>query len=95
MFTLDCEIPQEWFQILLNGNLGTYSEVMGYERYKLKKCGADAIGMPIQGDESIDIIKVVVKYVLDWIEKASIAYSSHIKNVAKQVQRKKRSNKKS
>lgn len=94
VFTLDCEIPQEWFQILLNGNLGTYSEVMGYERYKLKKCGADAIGMPIQGDESIDIIKVVVKYVLDWIEKANIAYSSHIKNVAKQVQRKKEATRK-
>ena len=87
VFTLDRELPYEWFQILSGGHLGSYSALMGYGPEKLKKNGRYAISMPVYASESPNSIKAIVENVLDWIPKANAAYSAHIKRVAQQKQR--------
>ena len=87
VFTLDRELPYEWFQILSGGHLGSYTALMGYGPEKLEKKGRYAISMPVYASESPNRIKMIVEHVLDWIPKANTAYSSHIKRVAQQEQR--------
>lgn len=87
VFTLDRELPYEWFQILSGGHLGSYSELMGYGPEKLQKNGRCAISMPVYSSESPDNIKAIVENVLDWISKANAEYSFHVKQVAQQEQR--------
>lgn len=87
MFTLDRELPYEWFQILSGGHLGSYSALMSYGPEKLEKNGKYAISMPVYSSESPNSIKTIVENVLDWIPKANAKYSAHIKQVAQQEQR--------
>lgn len=87
VFTLDHELPDEWFQILSGGHLGSYSALMSYGPEKLEKNGKYAIGMPIHTSEAPESIKKIVENVIDWIPKANTAYSVHIKRVAQQEQR--------
>lgn len=82
VFTLDREIPYEWFQILSGGHLGSYSALISYRPEKLEMHGKYAIGMPIRTSESPDSIKKIVENVIDWVPKANAAYSSHIKRIA-------------
>ncbi len=87
VFTLDRELPYEWFQILSGGHLGSYSALMSYGPEKLEKNGKYAISMPVYSSESPNSIKTIVENVLDWIPKANAKYSAHIKQVAQQEQR--------
>lgn len=87
VFTLDCELPTEWFQILSGGHFSNYSMVVGYEPERLKKEGKCAISMRLHGGESADSIRRIVEDVIDWISKTNVAYSAHIKRVAQQEQR--------
>lgn len=87
VFTLDRELPYEWFQILSGGHLGSYSALMSYGPKKLEKNGKYAISMPVYSSESPNSIKTIVENVLDWIPKANAKYSAHIKQVAQQEQR--------
>lgn len=87
VFTLDRELPYEWFQILSGGHLGSYSALMSYGPEKLEKNGRYAISMPVYASESPDSIKTIVENVLDWIPKANARYSAHVKQVAQQEQR--------
>lgn len=87
VFTLDRELPYEWFQILSGGHLGSYSALMSYGPEKLEKNGKYAIGMPIHTSESPDSIKKIVENVMDWVPKANAAYSAHVKRIAQQKQR--------
>lgn len=87
VFTLDRELPSEWFQILSGGHLGSYSALMSYGPEKLKKNGRYAISMPVYANESPNSIKTIVENVLDWIPKANARYSAHVKSVARQEQR--------
>lgn len=87
VFTLDRELPYEWFQILSGGHLGSYSALMSYGPKKLEKNGRYAISMPVYSSESPNSIKTIVENVLDWIPKANAKYSAHVKQVAQQEQR--------
>ena len=87
VFTLDRELPYEWFQILSGGHLGSYSALMSYGPEKLEKNGRYAISMPVYASESPNSIKTIVENVLDWIPKANARYSAHVKQVAQQEQR--------
>lgn len=87
VFTLDRELPYEWFQILSGGHLGSYSALMSYGPEKLEKNGRYAISMPVYSNESPNSIKTIVENVLDWIPKANTRYSAHVKQVAQQEQR--------
>lgn len=87
VFTLDRELPYEWFQILSGGHLGSYSTLMSYGPKKLEKNGRYAISMPVYSSESPNSIKTIVENVLDWIPKANAKYSAHVKQVAQQEQR--------
>ena len=87
VFTLDRELPHEWFQILSGGHLGSYSALMSYGPEKLEKNGRYAISMPVYASESPDSIKTIVENVLDWIPKANARYSAHVKQIAQQKQR--------
>lgn len=87
VFTLDRELPYEWFQILSGGHLGSYSALMSYGPEKLEKNGRYAISMPVYASESPNSIKTIVENVLDWIPKANVRYSAHVKSVAQQEQR--------
>ena len=87
VFTLDRELPYEWFQILSGGHLGSYSALMSYGPEKLEKTGRYAISMPVYSSESPNSIKTIVENVLDWIPKANARYSAHVKQVAQQEQR--------
>lgn len=87
VFTLDRELPYEWFQILSGGHLGSYSALMSYGPEKLEKNGRYAISMPVYSSESPNSIKTIVENVLDWIPKANAKYSAHVKQVAQQEQR--------
>ena len=89
VFTLDRELPYEWFQILSGGHLGSYSALMSYGPEKLEKNGRYAISMPVYASKSPDSIKTIVENVLDWIPKANARYSAHVKQVAQQEQREK------
>lgn len=87
VFTLDQELPYEWFQILSGGHLGSYSSLVSYRPDKLQKSGKCAIGMPVRTSESPETIKKIVENVLDWIPKANARYSAHVKQIAQQEQR--------
>ena len=87
VFTLDRELPSEWFQILSGGHLGSYSALMSYGPEKLKKNGRYAISMPVYASESPNSVKTIVENVLDWIPKANARYSAHVKSIAQQEQR--------
>ena len=87
VFTLDRDLPYEWFQILSGGHLGSYSALMSYGPEKLEKNGRYAISMPVYASESPNSIKIIVENVLDWIPKANARYSAHVKQVAQQEQR--------
>lgn len=87
VFTLDRELPYEWFQILSGGHLGSYTALMSYGPERLKKDGKYAISMPIYASESPNSIKTIVENVMDWIPKANAAYTAQIKRVAQQKQR--------
>lgn len=87
VFTLDRELPSEWFKILSGGHLGCYSSLVGYEPERLEKEGRCAISIRLHGIESSDSIRKIVENVTDWIPKANTAYSAHIKHVAQQKQR--------
>ena len=87
VFTLNRELPYEWFQILSGGHLGSYSALMSYGPEKLKKDGRYAISMPVYASESPNSIKAIVENVLDWIPKANAAYSAHVKRIAQREQR--------
>lgn len=89
VFTLDCEIPAEWFQFLSSGQLGSYSALLGYGPDRLKKNGKYAICMPIHSYESIDSIKRIAENVKAWVPKANATYSDYIKRVAQHKQREK------
>lgn len=87
VFTLNRELPYEWFLILSRGLLGNYSEVMGYGPEKLERNGKYTIIMHLHAKESPDTIKMIVKDVLDWIPKANARYTADIKRIAQQEQR--------
>lgn len=89
VFTLDRELPAAWFQILSSGHFGGYSSLSGYGPERLKKDGIYAISMSLRGTESSNNVRKIVENVIDWISKANITYSAHIKHLAQQEQQKK------
>jgi len=89
VFTLNRELPNDWFEILSSGHLGSYSELADYGPEKLEKDGKSAVSMHIRTSESTDSIKKIIANVMDWIPKANAVYSAHIKSVAQQEQREK------
>lgn len=89
VFTLDRELPYEWFQIISNGDLGSYSALMGYEPEKLERDGKYGISMRLRGHENDNSIRTIVVDVNDWIMKANARYTEHIKRAAQLEQRQK------
>ena len=89
VFTLDQKIPHDWFSILLNRELGSYSALVGYEPDRLELHGMNAIGMPLHGLDSKNGIKAIVENVSDWVWKANRRYNENRKQVARKQQREK------
>ena len=89
VFTLDRELPQDWFQIISGGHLGSYSALVSYGPGRLERDGRYAISMPVRVSDSPDSIKRIVENVMDWIPKANTVYSAHIKRAALQEQHEK------
>lgn len=87
VFTFDREPPHEWFQIILNGNLGSYSAVVGYEPQRLKKEGKRAVSMSLYGCETENSITRIAQSVIDWVSKANAAYNAHVNEVVQQEQK--------
>ena len=88
LFTFDAFLPDDWFQMIRNGNY-SHSCVMGYDTYTLSKNRKNEISMPIRGGESANVIKSLVKYMREWVISACYDYSQAAKRRAIADQRRK------
>lgn len=87
IFTLDQNIPYEWFQIISSGNLGNYTATVGYAPEKLKKHNENAICMQMYGHESASNISRIAENIISWIPKANVVYSNKLRTDAQKRQR--------
>lgn len=88
IFTLNRDIPQEWFQIIQEGSF-THKAVIGYETYNLRMEKKNELSMPLYGNENTQAIEDIVSNVCEWISIVNEIYSDFLKTKAQEEQQRK------
>ncbi len=74
VFTLDQDIPEEWFDFLRYGHYD-HSFVLGFTPEKVQRESRNQFLMPIYDDMSQDSISKIVKNIVEWTKQANKLYS--------------------